>query len=102
MARVTFMPILLLALLGLASTLSVGHAWKGYSPQCDSECRSVGEVCDTGKETVCCMKGNCSSKYGLSVCEAPLISFACNPTPQDDLIKQVIDPKIYPNLYNKP
>lgn len=95
-------PIFLLVLLLPTTSLSVAHTWKGYSPQCDRECREVGEVCDVGKETVCCMQGNCNSKFGLFVCSAPLISFDCNPTPQDDLIKQVIDPKLYPNLYNKP
>jgi hypothetical protein len=95
-------PLVLCFLISAVIGLKVGHAWKGYSPQCDRECSEVGEICDTGKETICCMAGKCSSKFGLSVCDAPLISFTCNPIPQDDLIKQAIDPKLYPNLYNKP
>jgi hypothetical protein len=59
-------------------------------------------MCDVGKEIVCCLSGNCTEKFGLFICSAPLVSFTCNPVPQDDLIKKVIDPKIYPNLYNTP
>lgn len=96
------MLLLLFCTLATSLQLRLTHSWKGYSPQCDMECKKIGESCDIGKETVCCMKGSCNSKFGLFVCNAPLISFTCNPTPQEDMIKQVIDPKIYPNLYNKP
>jgi hypothetical protein len=95
----------LAAYLALGESLQfrkVEHLWKNYSPQCVSDCKAVGDLCDVGKEIVCCMKGKCSKKYELEVCSAPLVSFVCNPVPQDDLIKQVIDPKLYPNLFNKP
>lgn len=78
------------------------HIWKGYAPQCEQDCKQLGEVCDIGKESVCCMTGNCNAKFGLTACSAPLLTFTCNPVPQDELIKKVIDPKLFPNLYNKP
>lgn len=79
--------VILCFLLVSVKGIKVGHAWKDYSPQCDQECNKVGEPCDIGKEIICCMAGQCTSKFGLSVCDAPLISFTCNPIPQDDLIK---------------
>lgn len=43
MSTLVFLRPLILCILLLATTaLRVGHAWKGYSPQCDRECSQVG------------------------------------------------------------
>jgi hypothetical protein len=44
--------LITIALLSIATTLRVQkytHAWKGYSPDCDSQCSAVGDICDIGK-----------------------------------------------------
>lgn len=76
-----YFAILLSIFFIFTSSLSTSHTWKGYSPSCEQECRSVGDICDIGKEIICCMKDKCSSKFGLTVCEAPLVAFNCNPIP---------------------
>jgi hypothetical protein len=94
---------LILAVMSMAYSMHVGssaHAWKGYSPDCESQCEDVGEVCDIGKEKICCTSGLCEKKYGLATCSAPLLTFVCREVELDEQIATVINPKVYPNLYN--
>ena len=43
----------------------------------------------------------CIEKYGLTYCDAPILTFECKPLPEDKQISTAIHPKIYPNLFNK-
>ena len=105
MSRITSITTLLLALLGLIGCLGVHgptHLWKGYSPHCRRSCEEQGEVCDENTRFVCCSKGKCIKKYGLSTCTSPLLTFACDPAPTVQDFEKVFSPNLYPNLYNKP
>jgi hypothetical protein len=60
--------IIFIILVHASMSLHIGkpaHMWVGYAPDCEIQCSAVGQVCDIGKEKVCCEKGKCTSKYGF-------------------------------------
>lgn len=95
--------LIVLAAISIVDGLSIktqSHAWIGYSPDCSSKCAKVGTTCSIGKENICCTKDQCNSKYGYQTCQTPLIVFSCDPAPSLTEIQKIIDPAVYPNLYN--